>query len=131
MIGSPAVYAIELKTPLTDVGASDASGGREKSPGKFDWFIGVSPTIIDREGVTRDWADLEFPGRHPRRAGTDSRTFCPSEGYARAALMSWDSRKPMRELLKVFLEDFLHQNGYYDCDGAIQDILDAFAAVSS
>jgi hypothetical protein len=64
-------------------------------------------------------------GRRPQRAGSQS-PFCPPTGFAKDALRGWDSRRPVRELLRAFLVSFLETNGYHDVDGAIADTLDAF-----
>ena len=93
---------------------------------RFDWFVAVSPGIVTSDGMNMSWTDLDFPGVRPRRVRPDPQAFCPSEGYAHQALMSWDSRRPTADLLKIFLEDFLQQNGYYDCNAAIEDALRAF-----
>jgi hypothetical protein len=100
--------------------------GASKLPKRFDWFIGVSPTVTTGDGRTREWTDLDFPGRRPSRAGSESRTFCPADGYAAASLRSWDPKSPIRDLLTAFLEDFLHQNGFYNCAGSIEDTLTRF-----
>jgi hypothetical protein len=106
--------------------------GQQRLPRRrFDWFIGVSPSIVlAADGITRPWTDLQFPGRVARRAGTNQQPFCPADGYAKSALTSWDPHRPIKELLRAFLEDFLHQNGYHDCDGAIEDTLNAFTRAS-
>ena len=90
---------------------------------RFDWFIGVSPSITRPDGVTTSWDDVEFPGRRPSRAATYQQAFCPPGGFAQAALRSWRLRRGYTALLRAFLLDFLHQNGFHDCDGAIDDSL--------
>lgn len=94
---------------------------------RFDWFIGVSPTISCPDGVTTSWDDVEFPGRRPARAGTCQQAFCPPGGFAPTALRSWNPRRGCSDLLRTFLLDFLQQNGFHDCDVAIDDTLRAMA----
>jgi hypothetical protein len=98
---------------------------------RFDWFIGVSPSITRPDGVTTSWNDVEFPGRRPSRAGTYQQAFCPPGGFAQGALRSWPSRRGYTALLQIFLLDFLHQNGFHDCGGAIDDTLAAFSQSST
>lgn len=90
---------------------------------RFDWFIGVSPAVTRPDGVTVSWDDVVFPGRRPARAGTYQQAFCPPGGFAQAALRSWNPRRGCPELLRRFVLDFLHQNGFHDCDAAIDDTL--------
>lgn len=66
---------------------------------------------------------MAFPGTRPPRAGGEQRPFCPPDGYARRALTSWKLRRPRGELVAAFLDSFLKQNGYHDCDEAIQDVV--------
>lgn len=73
---------------------------------RFDWFIGVSPTITGPDGVTVSWDDLDFPGRRPSRAGTHQQAFCPPAGFAHLALRSWNPRKGVAAVLRPFLVDF-------------------------
>jgi hypothetical protein len=95
---------------------------------QFDWFVGVSPSLVGANAITSSWTDVVFPGRRPKRAGQNPQPFCPSVGYAAEALRSWSTRQPVSELLRAVLVDFLHQNGYYDCEDAIQDTLTALDA---
>jgi hypothetical protein len=98
-------------------------------PGRrFDWFIGVGGELLRDDGCTVPWDDLEFPGRRPRRAGARQYPYCPPGGFARERLRSWNPRRPIRELLKAFLEDFLLTNGYHDIEASVTDTLVAFEA---
>lgn len=92
---------------------------------RFDWFIGVSPTITGVDGVTLSWYDLDFPGRRPSRAGTHQQAFCPPAGFAHLALRSWSPRRGIEAVIRPFLVDFLHQNGFHDCERAMEDTLQA------
>ena len=51
------------------------------------------------------------PGRRPKRAGASQYPFCPPGGYASDRLSDWNPRRPASELLALFLDDFLKQNG--------------------
>jgi hypothetical protein len=84
---------------------------RSRLPRRFDWFIAVSMNFTHPSAWTAEWDDVEFPGRRPPRAGSGQRAFCPVGGYAAARLRSWRAGGPVGELLAVFLEDFLKQNG--------------------
>jgi hypothetical protein len=107
---------------------SNAFGRTRLRARRFDWFIGVSPSITKPDGVTSPWTEIEFPGRSPRRAaGVNQQPFCPSGGYARDALNSWKSIRPVEDVLRFFLVDFIQQNGFHDATGAIEDTLEAFS----
>jgi hypothetical protein len=94
---------------------------RTRLPRRFDWFIAVSMTITHPSALTVEWDDVAFPGRRAPRAGSGQRTFCPVGGYAAAKLRNWKAGSSVTELLAVFLEDFLKQNGYHDVADAIND----------
>jgi len=91
-----------------------------------DWFIGIGGDLVRDEGATVPWDGLEFRGRRPQRAGTQQYPYCPPSGFARDRLRSWNPQRPVSDLLRAFLEDFLQTNGYHDVDGAITDTLKAF-----
>jgi hypothetical protein len=93
---------------------------------RFDWFIGVGGDLVRDDGATVPWDDLDFPGRRPQRAGTQQYPYCPPSGFARDRLRNWDPKRPISDLLRVFLEDFLQTNGYHDVQGAIADTLETF-----
>lgn len=95
---------------------------------RFDWFIGVGGELVRDDGCTVPWDDLDFPGRQPQRAGAHQYPYCPPGGFARERLRNWNPRRPTRELLKAFLEDFLQTNGYHGIDAAVTDTLVAFEA---
>ena len=95
---------------------------RLRRPRRFDWFISVSTDLVrPADGATIPWSDLEFPGRRPRRAGASQYPFCPPAGYASSRLRNWNPRRPVSELLAVFLDDFLKQNGYHAISDAVTD----------
>lgn len=98
---------------------------RTRLPRRFDWFIAVSMNFQHPSGWTIEWDDVVFPGRRPPRAGSGQRTFCPVGGYAAAKLRNWKAGSSVAELLAVFLEDFLKQNGYHDFADAITDAVAA------
>jgi hypothetical protein len=93
----------------------------------FDWFIGVGGDLVRDDGATVPWGDLGFPGRRPQRASAEQYPYCPPAGFAKDQLRNWSPRRPISDLLRAFLEDFLLTNGYHDVDSAITDILQAFA----
>ena len=108
-----------------DHGSYDDVFGRRLPliPRKFDFAIVVSTTIsLGTQGQV-SWKDVVFPGRRPPRAGTQQQAHCPSSGYATEQLRSWRMRRPSRELLCLFLTDFLEQNGFHDVGDAIDDTL--------
>jgi len=96
---------------------------RTRTPRKFDWFIAVSTDFTRPDACTVEWDDIVFPGRRPARAGSDQRTFSPPGGYAAAKLRNWKAGSSFNDLLTVFLEDFLKQNGYHDVAAAITDAI--------
>jgi hypothetical protein len=100
---------------------------RSRLPRRFDWFIAVSTDFIQPAGGTVPWSDIAFPGRRPPRAGSDQRTFCPLGGYASAKLRSWKAGGSSADLISIFLEDFLKQNGYHDVADAVADAVGAAA----
>lgn len=103
---------------------------RLRQPRRFDWFIAVSTDLVrPADGATIPWSDLEFPGRRPRRAGVSQYPFCPPAGYASSRLRNWNPRGPVSELLAVFLDDFLKQNGYHAISEAIIDTTEAATAL--
>jgi hypothetical protein len=93
---------------------------RFRIPRRFDWFITVSTDLVrPADGATVPWSDLEFPGRRPKRAGASQYPFCPPAGYASSRLRNWNPRRPVSELLALFLDDFLKQNGYHAIGEAV------------
>lgn len=98
---------------------------RTRLPRRFDWFIGVSMTYMHPGAYTIAWDDITFPGRRPPRAGSGQVTYCPPGGYAAAKLRNWKAGSSIGELLAIFLEDFLKQNGYHDIGDAITDTIAA------
>jgi hypothetical protein len=40
-------------------------------------------------------------------------------------LRNWRPKRAQADLVRVFLRDFLYQNGYHDCDDAIEDTVRA------
>lgn len=91
---------------------------------RLDWFITVSTNVRSADHQSLPWTALTFPGRSPDRAG-DQMPYCPQEGYGRKALTSWRPHRPTEELVAAFLDSFLKQNGYHNCDAAIEDVCDA------
>jgi hypothetical protein len=65
------------------------------------------------------WQDLVFPDAPPSRLVTDRDPFCPPVGYTAAALQDWEIKRPVADLIRVFLESFLAENGYDDFHAAI------------
>lgn len=105
---------------------------RTRLPRRFDLFIAVSTDLVrPSDGATVPWSDLEFPGRRPRRAGASQYPFCPPGGYASSRLRGWNPRRPVSELLALFLDDFLKQNGYHAIGDAVADTIEAAAALQS
>lgn len=100
---------------------------RTRLPSGFDWFIAVSTELVRPGGATVPWSDLHFPGHRPQRAGASQYPFCPPTGYASARLRNRNPRRPISELLAVFLDDFLKQNGYHAVGDAIADTVQAAA----
>jgi len=98
---------------------------RTRLPRRFDWYIAVSMNYTHPSAYTTEWDDIAFPGRRPPRAGSGQVTYCPPGGYAAAKLRSWKAGNSVQELLSIFLEDFLKQNGYHDVDDAITDTVRA------
>ena len=80
------------------------------------------------DGATVPWSDLEFPGRRPKRAGAGQYPFCPPGGYAGSRLRGWNPRRPVSELLALFLDDFLKQNGYHAIGNPVADTIEAATA---
>ena len=103
---------------------------RTRLPRRFDWFIAVSTDLVrPSDGATVPWSDLEFPGRRPKRAGASQYPFCPPGGYASSRLRGWSPRRPIAELLALFLDDFLKQNGYHAIGDAVADTIEAAEAL--
>lgn len=103
---------------------------RTRLPRRFDWFIAVSTDLVrPSDGATVPWSDLEFPGRRPKRAGASQYPFCPPGGYASSGLRGWNPQRPVSELLALFLDDFLKQNGYHAIGDAVADTTEAAVAL--
>ncbi len=103
---------------------------RTRLPRRFDCFIAVSTDLVrPSDGATVPWSDLEFPGRRPKRAGASQYPFCPPGGYASSGLRGWNPRRPVSELLALFLDDFLKQNGYHAIGDAVADTTEAAVAL--
>ena len=129
----PITAILEAIAQMAEAVASPAYrevfGSRRWGPGRrFDWFIGVGGELLRDDGCTVPWDDLDFPCRRPQRAGAHQYPYCPPGGFARERLRSWNPRRPIRELLKAFLEDFLLTNGYHDIEATVTDTLVAFEA---
>jgi hypothetical protein len=93
---------------------------------RFDWAIAVSPTVVGADGSGNlYWQELTFPGVAPPRSGTKQQPYCPPGGYASQALRSQNVQRPESDIVRVFLRDFLYQNGYHDIDKAVGDLLGA------
>lgn len=115
-----------MATAVSGPGYAKVYGkNRTRLPRRFDWFIAVSMNFTHPGGWTVEWDDVAFPGRRPPRAGSGQRTFCPVGGYASAKLRDWKAGSSVAELLAVFLDDFLKQNGYHDVGDAITDAVTA------
>ncbi len=112
--GRYVVAILAILEPIAQVAEATASPGYNEVFGSLRWPL--------------PWDDLDFPGRRPQRAGTQQYPYCPPGGFARERLRSWNPRRPIRELLKAFLEDFLQTNGYHDIEAAVADTLAAFEA---
>lgn len=96
---------------------------------KIDWIIGVS--MYSRPDTTLSqpsWQDLIFPDMPASRLVTDRDPFCPPTGYAAGALQDWEITRPVPDLLRVFLESFLAENGYDDFQTTIQGTIAAYAS---
>lgn len=134
------IPVLEILRPITLMAQAVASPAHSRLYGKtrfhvrrrFDWFIAMSTELVrPADGGTVPWSDLEFPGRRPRRAGADQYPFCPPGGYASSRLRNWNPRRPVSELLALFLDDLLKQNGYHAIDDAVADTIEAAAALES
>src|SRR5579872_180856 len=44
---------------------------------RFDWYIGVGPTVAISDRGAVSWNGIEFPGPTPARAGTNQQAHCP------------------------------------------------------
>ena len=101
---------------------------RTRLPRRFDWFIAVSTDLVrPSDGATVPWSDLEFPGRRPKRPAPASTRSAPPGGYASSRLRGWNPRRPVSELLALFLDDFLKQNGYHAIGDAVTDTTETAA----
>lgn len=94
-----------------------------KRPRRFDWYISVSTGIVLEDGVTVSKSDIQFPGRRPDRASGHNQTICPAGGYAQDELRNWNPKTGTISVLRPFLNDFLQQNGFYDCEETLEDLL--------
>lgn len=89
---------------------------------RLDWFVGLGDAIVSSNGINMPWSDLTFPGRQPKRTGNDPQPYCPSGGYAGAALKGWDTSRSPADLTKVALTNMLQTNGYFDTSEAVADV---------
>lgn len=90
---------------------------------RFDWYVSISTSIRRNDGMTVTWSDAVFPGRRPMRAGGSVQAVCPQGGYAKNDLRSWSPRTGGLTILNPFLNDFLLQNGFYNCEESVHDIV--------
>lgn len=67
----------------------------------------------------------------PGHTGASQYPFCPPAGYASSRLHNWNPRRPVSELLALFLDDFLKQNGYHAIGDAVADTIEAATALQS
>ena len=129
--GPIAISILDVIEPVLRVLAAVRSSAYEATFGRrprrfrhrFDWAIAVSSTIVVNRLATHSWQQLTFPGATPPRVGTEQQAYCPPMGYAFAALQNWDIRRPDADLVRVFLRDFLYQNGYHNVDATVADTL--------
>jgi hypothetical protein len=137
--GSITISVLDVVDPVLRVVAAMRSAAYRGTFGarvlglrrRFDWAIAVSPTVVVPEWGSASWTALMFPGAIPPRAGTQQQASCPPLGYAAAALRNWDVRRPDTDVLRVFLRDFLYQNGYHNVDAAVEDSLRAVALAAA
>jgi len=133
--GPVAISILDVIDPVLRVLAAVRSSAYESTFGRrprwfrhrFDWAITVSPTIVVNNLGSLSWQKLTFPAAKPSRAGTEQRAHCPPTGYAFSALQNWDIRRPDTDLVRVFLRDFLFQNGYHNLDAAVSETLATLA----
>lgn len=90
---------------------------------RVDWAIAVSQTAVVKDRGSQSWSQLRFPGQEPARSGTAQQAYCPSDGYASKGLRGWRVGRSDSALLRVFLRDFLYQNGYHNVDDAIDAVI--------
>jgi len=134
--GPVAICVLDVIDPILRVLAAVRSGAYEAAFGRrtlgfrhrFDWAVAVSPTIVTKNSGSLSWQRLHFPGAVPSRVGTDQQAYCPPTGYAYASLQNWDIRRADTDLVRVFLREFLYQNGFHNVEAAVSDTL---AAVGS
>lgn len=129
--GGQALPLVEVVEPIVTVARAMASREYRRLfprrwaelPRRFDWFIAVG-THTRREGeeAPKPWTELAFPGTPPPRAAGEQDPFCPPQGYATEALRSWKFRGSVDQLVAVFADSFLKQNGYNRCGAAIADV---------
>jgi hypothetical protein len=94
-----------------------------------DWLIGVSMCSRPDATVSQpSWQDLVFPGVPASRLVTDRDPFCPPTGYAAGALQDWEITRPVADLLRVFVDSFLAENGYDDFQATVQSTIAAYSA---
>jgi hypothetical protein len=90
---------------------------------RCDWFIAVAASVIDDSGRSRYWVPV-FPGRSARRAA-EQRPSAPVGGISLPELRGWPSRRPWDAFVRAALRGLLHENGYHDVGGAIEDAVAA------
>lgn len=132
MIGGHALPLVEVIDPIATVVRAVTSREYRRVfprrwadlPRRFDWFIAVGTHIRKEDGeAVKPWTELAFPGAPPPRAAGDQEPFCPPQGYAAKTLRSWRFRGSVDELVTVFADSFLKQNGYHGCRSAIADLI--------
>jgi hypothetical protein len=91
-----------------------------------DWIIGVSMySQVDGTPVS-SWTELAFPEASAPRLVADRQPFCPPAGYAGEQLQNWGAHRPVPDLIRIFLESFLAENGYHDFDQALEQTVSNF-----
>lgn len=136
----PIAFALDdVIRPVLLVRDAMVSGAYERTFGRrmpllrrrFDWAIAVSSTVNVASGGAVSWQEVVFAGTRPPRAGTNQQAFCPLGGYASADLRNWPARKAPEQLVRVFLRDFLQQNGFHGVGPAVEDALGRLSQASN
>jgi hypothetical protein len=129
-LGPIAISLLDVIAPILDVLAiMQGAGYRETFPRsllhrRIDWSIAVSQTVYVQPFGSRSWDELKFPGgAAPPRAGTQQQAYCPRDGYASAELQNWRIARSPSGLVRIFLRDFLYQNGFHNVDDAMDDTI--------
>lgn len=119
----PAIRAIQRG------GYEAALGTAAVVPLGLDWEIKVSRELVD--ATSTPWAALEFPGRAPNGRATGQGPPWPIPGFGHDQLLCVSTTALPEDILMPAFADFTARSGYYDAEGAMDDLRTAIRELNA